>query len=410
MSFDYVIKPRVIALILGILALYLAIQSVFGEYINTNVLHSQYNSLPSLILDEFSVNAEQTIPTWYQVMLLMSASVLLAIIARVKQRSQDQYGRYWTALEIIFLYLSIDEGAAIHELFSEPLHTALDTSGFLAFGWQIAAAPLLVIFGLLFLRFLFLLPRHIRNLIILAGLLYVGGAFMIDAVSASQLPASGALTLRYLVIGTLEEALEMAGQVTFIYALLSYMGDMGYGMNFRSLPSTRTAPSQDKISAHEPTLPDVIVTLKPQSKNSPLATVIRWLAPGVIVLVVVNVGVVYWALSQQADLVPVARNPVPIYEAIIEGFPQSEMMVTHMAGLFGSDNASAHDFAATLLSRYPNVMVVTVPSVQSSIFIAADSLPFDRQTLSDFLLSQGEIEFIIYDTPAVKQFVEKMNG
>ncbi len=94
MSLEYTLKPRTIALMLALLALFLALQSIFGEYINTNILHGQYNSLPSLILDEFSVNAEQTIPTWYQVVLLLGASVLLAAIAGTKHARKDPYRRY----------------------------------------------------------------------------------------------------------------------------------------------------------------------------------------------------------------------------------------------------------------------------------------------------------------------------
>ncbi len=301
----------------------------------------------------------------------------------------------------------MDESAAIHELFSEPLHAAFHTSGVLAFGWQIAAAPLVLIFGLFFLRFLFHLPLRTRNLFIVAAALYIAGALVTDALSANLLPPNGELTLRYLVVGTLEEALEMAGQVTFIYTLLSYIGEMGYGFTFRSQHVTLQLASPEGNLVPESLQQAVDVTSTPSMKSHWLTSLVRWVILAVVIVIGVNVTLVYWAVTQQAAAIPTVSNPIPVYEAIIEGFPQNEMTVTRMTGLFGSDNTAMNKFATTLVSLYPNVIIVTVPSAQSSIFIAGDTLPFDRQALSDFLLGQGEIEFNIFDTIAIKRLIDR---
>jgi hypothetical protein len=378
MNLEYSIRPRAVALVLGIISLYLAVQSIFGEYINTVVLHGQYNSVPALILDEFSVNAEQTIPTWYQVLLLFAASVLLALITYAKRAGKDHYSRYWAALAIIFLYLSMDESAAIHEIFSDPLHNALNTSGYLAFGWQVAAVPLVIIVGLLFLRFLLSLPPRTRNLFILAGGMYITGAVVVDAISAKSLPPGGELTLQYLAIGTIEELLEMMGQVTFIYALLSTLAEMQHGFLFRSQFAPQTVPMPRVLSFARP----ILFTL--------------------VIIAALNLGLVYWAVTQGTSALSPVTNPVPVYQAIIEGFPTDQILVTHLHGVFGSDDVAALNYAASLLSQFDMVMVVTVPSAQSITFIAGDILPFDRQSLSEFLLSKGEIEFVIFDTSAVR--------
>src|SRR5437762_1529194 len=108
MRLEHAIKPRTVGLILALVALCLAAQSIFGEYILTSVLHHNTDSVPALILDDFSVNAEQTIPTWYSVILLLIAAVLLAAIAQVKLARREKFRWYWLGLAIIFLYLSID--------------------------------------------------------------------------------------------------------------------------------------------------------------------------------------------------------------------------------------------------------------------------------------------------------------
>ena len=52
-------------------------------------------------------------------------------------------------------------------------------------------AGLALIFTLLYLRFLFHLPPRIRNLFILAGVCYVGGAVIVEAISANRYSLDG---------------------------------------------------------------------------------------------------------------------------------------------------------------------------------------------------------------------------
>ena len=120
--------------------------------------------------------------------------LLLGGITAVKYQQRDSQTRYWAGLTLIFFYLSLDEGAVIHELFSDPLQTAYNTSGYLTFAWLLVFVPLLFLFVLLYLRFLFHLPARIRNLFILAGLFYVGGAVVVEAISANRYDLDGGVT------------------------------------------------------------------------------------------------------------------------------------------------------------------------------------------------------------------------
>ncbi len=395
MNLEVAIKPRTVALFLGIVAIYLAAQSLFGEYINTTVLQGRFGTVPALILDEFSVNAEQTIPTWFQVLLLFVISVLLALIARAKWSARDRFAAYWTALAVIFLYLSMDEAAAIHEIFADPLQNAFHSSGVLAFGWQILAAPLVIIFGLVFLRFLFHLPPRTRNLFILAGVLYVGGALVIDGISASVLPSDSELTLEYLAIGTIEELFEMAGMVVFIYTLLAYMTEMGYGLLIRP----HVAESQ----------PGATISPEPSVKPSGLLSRSRQLGRlaviAVVLIVGMNAALVYWAVTQDSPSAAVASDSSSVYQAIIDQFPETGLVVTHLNGPFDAEHLASRQLAASLLAAFKQVMVVTLPATHEAIFVAGETLPFDRSALSDVVRSTGETQFVIFDTPAVRQVV-----
>jgi hypothetical protein len=58
----------------------------------------------------------------------------------------------------------------------------------------------------------------------MAGALFVGGALGVEAVSGKHASLHGEQNLTYHLIITIEELLEMAGLVVFVYALLDYIG------------------------------------------------------------------------------------------------------------------------------------------------------------------------------------------
>ncbi len=405
MRIESPIRPRTIGLILAIIGVYLAVQSIFGEYIQATTLSTKLDSIPALIFDEFSVNAESTIPNWYSATILLIAAGLLALIAAAKYRTNAPYRGYWLALSIIFLYLSIDEGAAVHEIFSDPLHTALNTSGFLGFGWQLAAAPLLLIFGFLYLRFVFHLPPRTRNLVILSGVIYVGGAFFGDAVQANQLSLDGGdkLTLLYLAIGTVEELMEMMGIALFIYTLLSYMAETHYAYEFRlqGLPLMALQNPGEEAAA---------VPLANEMLESNRATTSgrakRLALVMISIAVLFNVGVLYWGTIQPASSPSLdANTPLPVYQAIVSRYPTDQMAVTHVNGMLSQDNQNARQLAASMLNTFSQIMVISLPAEKSSVVVAGNTLPFDRDSLASLLRANGETQFVIYEGSAVKALI-----
>jgi len=78
---------------------------------------------------------------------------------------------------------------------------------------------------LFFLRFLLRLPSRNRNLFLFAGALYVGGCIGIELIGGSYDQAHGYENLTYNLISTVEEGLELAGLIAFLYGLLTYLGD-----------------------------------------------------------------------------------------------------------------------------------------------------------------------------------------
>jgi len=80
----------------------------------------------------FDFNAEMNIPSLYSSFVLLLVSIILLIIASTHKRLEAPYS-FWLVLMVIFLFLSIDEGASIHEICTRPLRKTLNTSGLLYF-------------------------------------------------------------------------------------------------------------------------------------------------------------------------------------------------------------------------------------------------------------------------------------
>lgn len=170
----------------------------------------------------FSLDAEQNIPAWYSSSMLLICAVLFAAIAVAARGSMYRF--HWAGLSAIFLYLSVDELASVHEKLEVLPEKLLQTGGFPAYVWVVLSAPFVLVFALVYWRFLFNLPAQTRRLFYIAGVLYVGGALAIDRTGGFYATFFSDSGLAYSLFTHLEEVLEMMGTVVLFYALLLYMG------------------------------------------------------------------------------------------------------------------------------------------------------------------------------------------
>lgn len=214
------ISPTRLTRLLSAIVACLVLASVGGQVSKLVVGHDRLLGFVHL----FDLDKEANVPTWYSSATLLIASALLAVIACAKRQQRAPFSIHWSALALIFLYISLDETAGVHELSVLPLRTALGLHGALYFAWVIPAAAVVTLVGLAYLRFVFHLPAQIRRLVVIAGGVYVGGALGMELVGGWLAERSGQETLAYVLAATVEEALEMAGIVVFIHALLRYIG------------------------------------------------------------------------------------------------------------------------------------------------------------------------------------------
>lgn len=212
------------ASVLGLVMLGLALLSIASEFLSSYLLPG-----PSSQADEgnggiqlFELDSEGGIATWYSSSMLLVCAGFLAIIAIANRRSI--YKIQWAALSFIFLYLSADEAASIHEKASFVTDKLIPVSGFADYSWVILYAPLVLIFVLAYLKFVRDLPVETKRLFIVAGFLYVVGALGMEAVGGVYAILYGSSNIGYSLLIHLEEVLEMSGIVVFFYALLVHMG------------------------------------------------------------------------------------------------------------------------------------------------------------------------------------------
>jgi hypothetical protein len=223
------IKPRETTMLLAIVGGILAALSI-GQHLYAG------DSAP---IGRINLDTELSIPTWFEAALLLFSGVLVVLIAITRSQASRPYVRHWVVAAGALAVMSVDEMLAIHEELIDPLRSLLDAGGPIYFAWVVPGAILVVVFAAAYLKFLAHLPRATRKLLLIAGALYLGGALGMEAVNGAYASAHGQENLVYMLLTDLEEVLEMGGLLVLVYALLSFLGELG--VSVRVAQSARAA-------------------------------------------------------------------------------------------------------------------------------------------------------------------------
>lgn len=177
----------------------------------------------------FNMDTENNIPTWFSSIGLLACSVALAILAAVHRNRHDPPGRFFAVLAGVFVMLSLDEAASLHEMFLRPVRLLLHTSGFLYFAWVIPGGAFALAVAIWSWRSLKKLPSDTRFAMLTAGAVYCLGALGMEMIAAKYLTAFSPAALTnpnsdfgFSILVILEETLEMIGIILFLRALLGY--------------------------------------------------------------------------------------------------------------------------------------------------------------------------------------------
>lgn len=173
------------------------------------------------------LDREGTLPAWYSSLLWIFAAVL-AVLNGAQSRATGRGSWHWWVLAALFVLLSLDEGAALHENIGTAISPAVpEFEGFFTWSWVYYGIALLIAAGLLFLKFLLTLPPRTFLTLGIGAVLFIAGALGAEIFGANiiagniQFPSF--LNWTRLII--IEEFLEMLGTIVAIGALLFLLRD-----------------------------------------------------------------------------------------------------------------------------------------------------------------------------------------
>jgi len=189
--------------------------------------------LVSKITVLFNPGRENSIPTAFSIINLLISSVLLYFVYCLSKYRGERVAFYWLVLCILFVLLSVDEAASIHE-------RAGGLDRFTGVALPVPSEHRWVLYGaifsgavfLFFLPFLRAIPRTTAWMLMLSGAMFVSGALGFEVVGSWMLQSGFAsrADLIYDIRRIFEEGLEMYAIAVFNCTLFGYLvpGTIGW--------------------------------------------------------------------------------------------------------------------------------------------------------------------------------------
>lgn len=215
------IPPRRVLAVLVLMSLVIGAASVFGQYLRFFHGVDQYSRFG--LIDNFDVDEEANVPTYYNTLLLLAAALLVAIVARTLRLTGDPMSTRWRVLAVIFFVLSVDEAVGIHEEAGQIVPETDELGGTLFSGWVVIYAIVVGLVGWYVVPLLRGLARRHRARFIASAVVYVSGALFVELVESAITSRTGDETWRYQLVSTVQEMTEMVGVALFIWALLKFL-------------------------------------------------------------------------------------------------------------------------------------------------------------------------------------------
>lgn len=204
----------------------------------------------------FDFVEESSVPNFFSALALFFAGIVALVIASQHRHSGKLLRNGWYLITGLLIFLSFDEGAAIHDRLSLSVQEKLDLSGVFYIGWILPYALLLVVCLVPLARVAIELPSKTRMRLFVAATVYVFSAMGFEALEGLILEhsaAGGPLSSvnqtvanaqpLMIALATIEEAGEMLGVALAIRAMLMYLEtDIGIvGLSLSKRTHTATA-------------------------------------------------------------------------------------------------------------------------------------------------------------------------
>jgi len=233
------IRPSRIAGILAGTALSFVALSLTGQYLRLFPNSYQISDPTAeffldLFIQKFDVNGEVNIPTYFNTLILVILAGLAFVIASAKRSQKDRYRNEWLLMAMVFLFMSIDEAAVIHEKFNVLLKNMPNVDGLFTYKWVIGGIFVVLVLALMFLRFFLQLDNRNKTFFFLSSAIYLTGALGSEMFSGRYQAIHGTKNFTYSAMTTFEESFEWFGITLMIFTLLKYIENYYSEISFRS--------------------------------------------------------------------------------------------------------------------------------------------------------------------------------
>lgn len=225
------LNPKRILMILAAMIALLVSLSIWGQYLRffpgSFDIHGPWDEFwINLLMQGFYVDLEANVPTYFNTIILFIPALLLGMIAAWKYSIKDKFKIHWAGLAFIFLYLSMDEAAVLHEKLIKPMRSMVNFEGYgglFYFAWVIPGIAVVLLFMLAYLQFFLHLENKFKFLFFISLAIYVSGIIGGEMLSGHFAGTIGFKNFTYAMFTSLEESLEWIGCSLTIYSLLLYI-------------------------------------------------------------------------------------------------------------------------------------------------------------------------------------------
>tara|TARA_B100000003_G_C10855206_1_gene340734 strand:+ start:223 stop:921 length:699 start_codon:yes stop_codon:yes gene_type:complete len=202
--------------------LFLILSSIIFSSI-AYIFPSKFPDIKGSLAYYFSLGNENNVPTAYAGLSILLSSLILYVNYLLEKSKNKKYFKYLT---FIFLYIATDEVFDLHNKVSKFFDFG-DNLSIFYYSWVIPYGIFTIVALLFFYKFFLTFKTKIRNLIFLAGLLFILGEIGFEMLSGHLVSSYGhpdLLTQPLLFINEffilIEESFGLLGILIFNYALL----------------------------------------------------------------------------------------------------------------------------------------------------------------------------------------------
>lgn len=232
------LTPVKVVRVLGAMAVFLVVANLVGLFMTQVTGHDHIYGLVRL----FDLDKEKNVPTLFSVVLfLINASLLFSVWWAGRTRRESE--TIWIILAGLFCILALDEFVSFHEPLNGPFREALGISGLVNLAWVIPYGIGCLVLAAVFFPVWRRMDRSLKRWLGLSAAAYLSGAIGVEIIGVSY---HESIHMRndwiYGICTTVEESLEMAGLILFVYSLLLLMQSRFNGFVI-SVPGTRDRSS-----------------------------------------------------------------------------------------------------------------------------------------------------------------------